>query len=60
MPKSTDNRVYDSRLSAASARLVNAHQAPSLEEITPQRYARLSEAQKKQMVDKLIDFLKSI
>jgi hypothetical protein len=59
MPTSTE-RTFESRAAAPAARLVSAPKAPSLEEITPQHYARLNPAQKKEMVDKLIDFLKSI
>lgn len=59
MPKTTE-RTFESRAAAPSGRLVSTPKAPSLEEITPQRFARLNPTQKKEMVDKLIDFLKSI
>lgn len=59
MPTST-KRTFESRAAASAVRLASAPKAPSLDEITPQRYARLNPAEKKEMVDKLIDFLKSI
>lgn len=60
MPTSTESRVFESRSTAPHGRLVSAPKSLSLDEITPERYARLKPAQKKEMVGKLIEFLKSI
>lgn len=60
MPETRSKRAYDSRVAAPNLRLAGASKTPSLDEITPAHYARLTEKERKEMVSKLIEFLKSV
>lgn len=60
MPDTT-KRAFESRSAAPKLHLAGSTRAtPSLEEITPASYARLTEKERKEMVSKLIEFLKSV
>ncbi len=60
MPETSTKRSYESRAAAPHLHLASAPKTPSLDEITPAHYARLTEQERKEMVGKLIEFLKSV
>ena len=60
MPETSTKRSFESRSAAPHLHLAGTAKTPSLDEITPAHYARLTEKERKEMVGKLIEFLKSV
>ena len=60
MSETQQKRTFESVVSFKPADLKNTRVSlPSLEELTPSRYARLNSKQRKEMTIKLIEFLKT-
>jgi len=60
MPETKQKRTFESAVSFKPADLKTTRAGlPSLEELTPSRYARLNAKQRKEMTIKLIEFLKT-
>jgi hypothetical protein len=61
MAESKNRRVYESAMSMKSVIAKSANPSiPPLEEITPARYARLNANQRRELLNRLIEYLKSI
>jgi hypothetical protein len=60
MAETKQKRTFESAVTFKPAALKAAHTGlPSLEELTPSRFARLNAKQRKEMTIKLIEFLKT-